>query len=211
MQLKIIGTNSLAIMPKLDHSGGHRHCNHCVLNTAPQPHEPEASVCIDKSDSEAVLSAGWRNMLSPFQDCRKVCHHIKSDLNSLFSLVRKCIFWSLAAVTYIIATSVLPGLTTFVACCSKLTNERISLFVAFLFFNHVSSFTWIRVSFSCSSLISICWISRIIPRNVKVVDGPSTLLGANGTPSSLHSPMNMFRFYWHMGDEGGPIVRKSSK
>ena len=95
MQLKIIGTNSLAMMLEFDHSGGHCHCNHCVLNTAPQPHEPEASVCIDKS--EVVLSAGWCNMLSPFHNCRKVCHHIKSDLNSLFSLVRKCIFWSLGA------------------------------------------------------------------------------------------------------------------
>ena len=82
MQLKIIGTSSLATMPELDHSGGHCHCNHCVLNTAPQPHEPKASVCIDKS--EAVLSAGWCNMLSLFHDCRKVCHHIKSDLRKFF-------------------------------------------------------------------------------------------------------------------------------
>ena len=147
MQLKIIGTNSLAMMLEFDHSGGHCHCNHCVLNTAPQPHKPEASVCIDKS--EVVLSAGWRNMLSLFH-CRKVCHHIKSDLNSLFSLVSKC---------------------------------KNFPFVAFLFFNHVSSFTWICVSFSCGSLISICWVSRIIPRNVKVVDGPSTLLGGKELPA----------------------------
>ena len=58
----------------------HLGTSHCVLNTAPQPHEPEVSVCIDKS--EAVLSAGWLNMLSPFHDYKKVWHHIKSDLTA---------------------------------------------------------------------------------------------------------------------------------
>ena len=47
-------------------------------------------------------------------------------VNSLFSLIRKCIFWSLPAVMFILATNVLPGLTTFVACCTKPTNKRIS-------------------------------------------------------------------------------------
>ena len=56
MQLKTIGTNSLAIIPESDHSGAHCHCNHCVLNTAPQPHELKASVCIDKY--ETILNAG---------------------------------------------------------------------------------------------------------------------------------------------------------
>ena len=66
-------------------------------------------------------------MLSPFHNCRKVCYHIKSDLRKLFVQPGKEVHLLEFAGCHVhSATNVLPGLTTFVACCSKPTNERIS-------------------------------------------------------------------------------------
>ena len=85
-QLHIMGTSSLAIMPSSCHSGGHFHWSERLSNTAPQPNAPEASVWI------VMVMECWRvchlNKLWPFHVVRKVCHHRRSEQNSMFSLVK---------------------------------------------------------------------------------------------------------------------------
>ena len=129
IQVSMIGTISFAMIPTSDHSEGHCHWNHLEPRTAAHPHVPEASVWATKSG--IVKRVGWRKMLKPFQDCRKMCHQNKSDLKALFSLVMNCSFLSFAVVKYNHETKVLPGLTTLVACCNVPTSDNISLFVAF--------------------------------------------------------------------------------
>ena len=60
--------------------------------------------------------------------------------------------FSLAAALYILPTTVLPHLTTFVACWRKPTSDKISLFMAFLFCDQASTWTLILVGFSSGSL-----------------------------------------------------------
>ena len=150
-------------------------------------------------------------MLNSFHSWTKVYHHVRSERNSLFSLVKKCSFFTLAAVAYILPTNILPHQTTLVACWSKPTKESISRFVAFFFSSQVDKVSLIRANLSPGSLISIRAVSKSIPRNEIVVDGPSTFSSANGTPRSSHKCVRMSRFCWHVLEFGGATVRKSSR
>jgi len=50
------------------------------------------------------------------------------------------------------------------------------------------------MSLSGGSLISIRFVSSMIPRNDSDVEGPSSLSDAKGTPKSAHRDVKMFRF-----------------
>ena len=138
----------------------------------------------------------WK-MLKPFQDCRKACHQNKSDRNALFSRVMKYILSSLAAVEYILETKALPGLTTLVACWRVPTSDKICFFLAFFLRSHVFINSWILASLYYGSLISMRFVSKIIPRKDSDVEGPSSLSVARGTPSSAHKDTNVFTLDWH--------------
>ena len=136
-----------------------------------------------------------------------MCHQNKSDLKALFSFVIKCSFLSFAAVKYICETKVLPGLTTFVACCSVPTSDSNSLFVAFFLGSQAFIISHVLESLSAGNLISMRQVSSMIPRKDKEVAGPSSLSVAKGTPRSLHNDVKMSTLYWHTWDSGGPIVK----
>ena len=80
---------------------------------------------------------------------------------------------------------------TLVACWSRPTKDRISLFVALFLPNQLAISWWILCSFSSGSRISDFDVSITIPRNVMEVEGPSNFSSANGIPSSLHVCMNI--------------------
>jgi len=65
-------------------------------------------------------------------------HHHKSDLNSAVSSVTGI---TILLLQYIHDADVLPGLTTFLASCSRLTNNKITLFLTSLFEPYCDLFT----------------------------------------------------------------------
>lgn len=205
MQAKIIEISSFAMMPLLAHSRGHCHCSHWESRSAVHPHDPEASVWPMKSGD--VQRAGWRRMLSPFQDYRKMCHQSRSDWNAAFSLVKKCICWSFAVNAYISETNVPPALTTLVVCWRVPNNDNISHLVAFHFNSQAFITFCVLESLYSGNLISIQLIYNMIPKNDKVVMGPSKFSDTYGTPNSLYKAINKSRFCWHTENDGGPMVR----
>ena len=109
------------------------------------------------------------------------------------------------AVKYISDIKVLPGLTTFVACCNVPTSDSKSLFVAFFLGIQAFIIPCVLVSLSAGNLIPMRQVSSVIPR--KEVTGPSSLSVAKGTPRSLHNDVKMSTLCWHIWDSGGPIVK----
>ena len=120
--------------------------------------------------------------LIPFQFVMNRCHHGRSNLKSLVNLVMWLNCLSLAAAVYIYATKVWPGFTTFVACWSSPTRERTCLFVPFFLKSQVSTWWWIRCSFSCRWCAFMFLVSRAMPREVGDCVGLSTFSRASGTP-----------------------------
>ena len=54
-------------------------------------------------------------------------------------------------------------------------------------------------------------VSRVILKNVRQADGPSTFSNASGIPKREHTFLIVSRLWAHTGDSGGPSVRKSSR
>ena len=90
-QGSMIGTRSFVMVPTSDHLESHCYWNHLEPRTAVHPHVPKASVWATKSG--VVKRVGWRKMLKPFQDCRKMCHHLIWRLCS--ALLWSAVFWVL--------------------------------------------------------------------------------------------------------------------
>ena len=88
-----------------------------------------------------------------------------------------------AANLYILDTKVLAGVTTFVACCSKPTKDKIYHFVAFLRDSRAATWLLIRESLSSGRQASISLVSKVIPRKVRHWEGPSTFSKARDIPN----------------------------
>ena len=108
----------------------------------------------------------------PFHLSKKCCHHIRSDLTSADS-APSLTKWSLPLtddVTCIsLLTNLLPGLTTFVACCRMPTNDSSSLLLDAFLPNHSETVWRTLANFCASSPSSIAWVSISMPRNVRQV------------------------------------------
>ena len=76
-QINTIGTNSFTIMSILVHSADHWSWIQWLLNSAPQPQDPDASVWIKVSGFE-----GASRKLTPFQWHMNKCHHLKNQSRS---------------------------------------------------------------------------------------------------------------------------------
>ena len=98
-----IGTSSLGVIGVEDHVDGHGIWNQQPFHVAPHPHEPDASDHMNCDRSAAGRSE------TPFQDCRKVCHHAMSAL----ALAVRWTWWSsaltVAAASIKLRRNVLPG------------------------------------------------------------------------------------------------------
>ena len=105
-----------------------------------------------------------------------------------------CQFLTLAAVLYILATNIHPGLTTLQACWSSQTSDNICLLVAFFLCSQVESWCLIRLNLSSGSLTCICSVSGIMPKNVKQWDGPSNLSRVRGIPSCSDASIIISKF-----------------
>ena len=117
-----------------------------------------------------------------------------------------CNSCSLAAVAYILLRNVLPGWTILVACCSTPISERISRLVAFFLNIQLLTNSLVLCSLSAGRRASIRIVSRVILRNFKDVDGPSTFSSAKGMPSHSHTCLIVSKFCWHKEDFGKPMV-----
>ena len=106
----------------------------------------------------------------------------------------KCIFGSLAAVEYILATKALPGQTTFVTWWRVSTTDRNCCFVAFLLGSHVLKSYLILASLSTESLIYRYSVSNIILTNDNNIDGLSNFSAVRGTSNFAHKDIKMLRF-----------------
>ena len=82
-QHKKIRSNSFAIIPVVVHSEGRFHCNQSFPNSAPQPQDPEASVCIELQGTE--LSGLHRMRLNHSTSGEKCA--TTTDLSGMRSLV----------------------------------------------------------------------------------------------------------------------------
>ena len=123
------------------------------------------------------------------------CHHLKSERKSCDSRVKNDKRLSFAASPYILDTKLLPGFTTFVACCNKPTRDSISLFVALCLCSQLDSRLQILWSFSPGRQASILLVSRVMPRKVRQSDGPSTFSRASGIPKSAHTALIVDKFW----------------
>ena len=146
----------------------------------------------------------------PFQVCTNKCHHMRSERKFFERRVKKDRWRRRAASLYILATNVRPGFTTFVACCNRPTRDSISLFVAFRFLSQVASRLRILCSLSAGRRAIISWVSKVMPRNVRLWEGPSTFSRASGMPRVEHTSLIMVRLRAHVEDPGGPSIKKSS-
>ena len=78
-----------------------------------------------------------------------------------------------------------PERIILVACCNKPTRDRISRLVFFLFSQDV--IRKLSNSGHSESLASRLVVSSIVPRKVRIVDGPSTFSRARGIPGLVHT------------------------
>ena len=146
-----------------------------------------------------------------FQACTNKCHHLRSERKSFDRQVKKDRRRRQTASLYILATNVPPGFTTFVACCNRPTRDSISLFVAFLFFSQVASKLQILCGLSAGRRAIISWVSKVMPKNVRLWEGPSTFSRASGIPRVEHTSLIVARLRAHVEDPEGPRVKKSSR
>ena len=135
-------------------------------------------------------SAGGRRE-TPFHDCKNECHHVTSAL----ALADRWTWWS-RALTDVDASirlrkKVLPGWTTDAAWLRRPIKERRSRFVPErrgdnfgLPCIHWPRSTISLCSLSCGRRSCRDAVSISIPKNVRVVEGPSVFSSAIGTPSS---------------------------
>ena len=124
-------------------------------------------------------------MLTPFQSGRKHAHHCRSDLKPLFNLMRWCSSFVAFVSVIVRLRNDLPGLTKQRACCKKPIRDSNSLFVHERLPCHhkISLLRWINFSSVRRSVIAS--VSSSIPRKVIIMEGPSVLWRASGTPA-LH-------------------------
>ena len=87
---------------------------------APQPKEPEASVCRWKG---ADFHAGSSNIDTPFQDSRKKFHHMRSEQKEAFRWMKCCLFEVRFNSSNILWRNVWLEWTTLQACCSLPTGD----------------------------------------------------------------------------------------
>ena len=147
----------------------------------------------------------------PFQACTNKYHHLRSERKSFDRRVKKDRRQRRTAILYILATNMCPGFTTFVACCNRPTRDSISLFMAFLFLSQVASKLRILCSLSAGRHAINSWVSKVMPKNVQLWEGPSTFSRASGIPRVEHTPLTVTRLCAHVEDPGGPRVKKSSR
>ena len=116
-----IGTNSFGLMWMSFHPSGQDNWNHLPSQTAPQPHEPDASEIIVAAELDGDIR------LTPFQTERNVFHQATSALASAL----RDTWWS-SAVTVVDALirfliNARPGCTTLEAWWSRPIKDSNSL------------------------------------------------------------------------------------
>ena len=156
----------------------HCHWNHWSLNTAAHPQLPEAS-----EYNLTVLFSTSGSMPIPFHCSKNLCHQRRSDIISWLNRTRWFLFLTFAISSIILRTKRRPGFTTVDACWSSPTNELMSFLRPESFPSHSWTDSFTLWSLSAGNRNSMLTESISIPRNLRHVDGPSHLWGANGTPS----------------------------
>ena len=101
-----------------------------------------------------------------------------------------------------------PGRTTAAAWFRRPIRDCSSLLVGFVVDCQRRRVCFSRVSFATGSLSTWLRVSISIPRKVRDVEGPSTLPGAAGRPSSAPSPSAVCRAEAHAGLPGGDQNRE---
>jgi len=148
-------------------------------------------------------------------------HHLRSEINSLFSLMWWCGCWIVWTSEINWRRNTFPAGFTLDAwyivprngsnsclvqdgqclTCSWLQSQWLHSLVRH--YNHSS------VS---AGRGSSCWdVSIIIPRNSIVVLGPACFSGAKGMPRSLQVALKSPKLWWHCSDPGGPRMAKLSR
>ena len=76
-----------------------------------------------------------------------------------------------------------------------------------------SSVMAMRISDFCSEVIDASMVveSRRIPKKVREVEGPSSFSGLVGELMRLHTPFIVSILCLHIGESGGPAVKRSSR
>ena len=164
-QLSTIGTISLAILCMGCQSSDHFHCSQSPWMKAPQPREPEASICmIAWGATDGAIK------LTPFHSLMNVYHHWVKWSSCL----------TLAATLYIRPTNIRLGRTTLAACCSRPTRDSIWRFVAEHLFNQ-DQISWrIFCNLLSGRRASMWTVSSRMPKNSSEVEGPSNFSTASG-------------------------------
>ena len=98
-----------------------------------------------------------------------------------------------------------PAGTALAAKDSFPINERRRRFDVFRHPNQDSSSCKRSFSLAGGRCSSLCWESSSIPRYVIIVDGPSSLSIATGTPRVEHSCSMSCTDCAHLGESGGPM------
>ena len=150
-------------------------------------------------------------MPMPFYASRNMCHHMRSERKDAFSLINCLFFPQPFRSSNIQRKKVLPGLTTFDACCSLPTNNCKSLTVLDFFPSHSATNTFSVHNFSSGSRKIIFSVSNSIPKKVMHVVGPSTLSVATETLNLLNRVSRACRSLLPSSDPASEIIRKSSK
>ena len=91
---------------------------------------------------------------------------------------------------------------------SKLANkgQQFSFLHLFSFYSVIASF-----SFTSGRLISVRFLSSMMPKKISFLIGPSSiLLILRDRPSHLHTEMVISKLFLHSGDSGVPANKKSS-
>ena len=176
-------------------------CTQEDCQTAPQLHEPEASVrtVVDGRTRPTAASSPV-----PFQRLANETHHRMSDRAPWFKRTWKCIFAGIEGKSGRRRRNVLPGFTTVAACCRMPISDNSFRLVQARLRHHSDSILRIRCSFSSGKRSNPKPVSISIPRKVRTEEGPSTLWCATGTPKATHVASARAKLSAHSWESGRP-------
>ena len=176
------GTSSFTAMEQVCNCTDQGKLNHFCCQSAPHPHEPDASEYTVMSDEYFWVS---HSIEMPFQFSTNKCHHKMSARAALLSLMW-CIGWEPTSWrAYSLLRNGLPGRTTLVANWSRPVMDWSAFFEITLFDTTCESSFLRFVSLSSGKRICKAMVSTSIPRKVRHVTGPTNLEGLRGTPKTL--------------------------
>ena len=179
-----IGNSSLAVICTDSQEVGQCNRNQSPDGmNAPQPHPPDAP---DVTTVRLAEQAKVENRATPFQPSRNKSHHIKSERKAA---LKRTWWWSSLRVetrSIIRLRKVRPGRTTRKACCRCPIKDNNSRLVHDLRQRHAQIITDSRCSLAGGNFRTLARVSTSMPRNSRVVLGPSVFWEVIGTPSLRH-------------------------